>query len=93
MLEAGLVVRLLVRIQPAPVSTFINRERIMRRIVTVTVKVAIDSDQVNDGDIVRVVDSAVQAGLASRDTDVGGSYFDHADCFVADEFLDYKVTQ
>ena len=64
----------------------------MRRSVTVTVRVAIDSDQVSDSDVVRVVDSAVQAGLAARDSDVGGSYFDHADCFVADEFLDYNVS-
>ena len=46
----------------------------------------------SDSDVVRVVDSAVQAGLAARDSDVGGSYFDHADCFVADEFLDYNVS-
>jgi len=63
----------------------------MRRIVTVTVKVAIDSDQVNDTNVTRVVGLAIQAGLATRESDVGGSYFDHADCFVADEFLDYQV--
>ena len=64
----------------------------MRRSVLVTVRVAIDSDEVTDHEVSQAVDSALQLGLAVRDTDVGGSYFDHTTSFVADEIVDYNVS-